>query len=98
MTHLERGQVIGVPCRVFPGAFPHEAMVIIETMTGEVSGFVRRDELTRIEDDHGYVRARIVNVSEDTISVLLKGSFFTTTGLAHFSPAWAKSNTELVTA
>ena len=96
MATLERGQLIAIPCKVFPGAFNHEAMVIIDTLEGEVSGFVRRDELVRVEDDVGYVKGRIVDVTTDTITVLLKGSFFTTTGLAEFSPEWAKSNAEVV--
>lgn len=96
MAKLEQGQVIAIPCKVFPGAFNHEAMVIIDTLEGEVSGFVRRDEFFRIEDDLGFVKARIVGVSTETITVLLKGSFFTTTGLAEFSPEWAKSNAEVI--
>jgi len=98
MTSLQKGQMIGIPCKVFPGAFPHEVMVIIETLTGEVSGFVRRDEFIRIKDDHGYLPARIVDVSSDTVTVLLKGSFFTTTGLAQFSPEWTRSNAEVLAA
>ncbi|HEX9835652.1 MAG TPA: hypothetical protein VGB90_02300 [Alphaproteobacteria bacterium] len=98
MANFERGQIIAIPCKVFPGAFSHEAMVIIDTLVGEVSGFVRREDLTRIEDDHGYLRTRIVDVSEDTITVMLKGSFFTTTGLAEFSPDWTRSNAEVIAA
>lgn len=96
MATLERGQLIAIPCKVFPGAFNHEVMVIIDTLEREVSGFVRRDELVRVEDDIGYVKGRIVDVTTDTITVILKGSFFTTTGLAEFSPEWAKSNTEVI--
>jgi len=98
MINLHEGQVIGIPCRVFPGAFNHEAMVIIETKNGEVSGFVRRSDLTDVEDGQGYVRAQIVEVSTDTVNVHLRGSFFTTTGLAQFTPEWAKSNVEFVAA
>lgn len=98
MATLERGQLIAIPCKVFPGAFNHEAMVIIDALEGEVSGFVRRDEFVRVENDIGYVKGRIVDVTTDTITVLLKGSFFTTTGLAEFSPEWAKLNAEVVAA
>lgn len=96
MATLEQGQLIAIPCKVFPGAFNHEAMVIIDTLEGKVSGFVRRDEFVRIEDDIGYVKGRIVDVTTVTITVILKGSFFTTTGLAEFSPEWTKSNAEVV--
>jgi hypothetical protein len=74
MAELERGQIIAIPCKVFPGAFNHEAMVIIDSMEGEVSGFVRRDDFFSIEDDHGFVKARVVDVTTETISVMLKGS------------------------
>ena len=98
MAIFESGQLINIPCKLFPGAFSHEVMVIIDSMEGEISGFIRRDELARIEGDYGYVKGRIVDVSENTITVLLKGSFFTTTGLTEFSPEWAESNAEVVAA
>ena len=96
MIDLTIGQIIAIPCQVFPGAFNHEAMVIIDTLEGEVSGFVRRNQLTRVEDNWGFIKARIVDDSENIITVVLRGSFFTTTGLAVFSPEWTKSNAEAV--
>ena len=97
MIEFAEGTFIGIPCKVFQGAFPREAMVIIETMGGEVSGFVSRDELISEEKDQGFLRARVVDVTSDVVSVQLKGSFFTTTGLAEFSPEWAASNARVLT-
>lgn len=98
MTVFEQGTLIGIPCKVFQGAFPREAMVIVETRSGEVSGFVSRDELIDGEDGQGLLRAWVVDVTEDTVSVHLKGSFFTTTGLAEFSPEWAAANARVLAA
>ena len=98
MLQFTRGVEIGLPCKVFPGAFSHESHIVIETVNGEVSGFVKNEELLRIEENTGYVRAIIVDEDEDTITVSLNGSFFTTTGIAHFARDWAQSNAELVAA
>lgn len=98
MAAFEPGQVIGIPCDVFPGAFSHEALVVLDTKRGEVSGFVNRDELLELDNDHELLRAKVVDVTEDTLTVRLRGSFFTTTGLAFLSPDWARSNARPVAA
>ena len=98
MSDIEQGTYIGIPCKVFQGAFPREAMVIIEAKGGEISGFVSRDELIQDDGDQGMLRALVVNVTDDAVSVSLRGSFFTTTGLADFSPDWAASNARVLAA
>ena len=98
MAAFEPGQTIGIPCDVFPGAFSHEALVVLDTKRGEVSGFVNRDELLELDNDHELLRAKVVDVTEDTLTVRLRGSFFTTTGLAFLSPDWARSNARPVAA
>jgi len=72
-------------------------MVIIETLEGEVSGFVSRDEL-HIDDEEGLLKALVVGVSDESVQVRLRGSFFTTTGLAEFSSEWAESNAQVLVA
>lgn len=83
---ISPGDAIFVPISVENGAFPKESLITIETINGPVSGFIRSDE---IEMKHGnpFVKAVVLEVSDEAITVRLKGSFFTTTGLAYISPA-----------
>jgi len=41
MANFKRGQTVGVPCEIQPGAFPEENLVTITTDSGVVSGFVK---------------------------------------------------------
>jgi hypothetical protein len=40
MATFKRGQMVGVPCEIQPGAFPEENLITITTDAGVVSGFV----------------------------------------------------------
>ena len=96
MAAFEPGQTIGIPCKMFPGAFSHEALVVLDTKRGKVSGFVNRKELVELGGDRELLRAKVVDVTEDTLTVWLRGSFFTTTGAAFLSPDWARSNVRTI--
>lgn len=81
MAKFEAGTVIGIPCEVKPGPFSEERFISFDTTDGPVTGFVRETDLN--ETDHRWrVRAVVVNVLEDVIEVRVRGSFFTTNGLA----------------
>ena len=94
MTQFHKGQDVGVPCDVQPGPFPDEFLVTIQTDKDVVSGFVNSRDLKKVGESRGYVRAAVVDVTEETVTVRIAGSFFTTTGLASVSPAWATSHLE----
>jgi hypothetical protein len=84
MIHFEPGQAIGIPCDATQGAFPGECLVSFESKTGPVSGFVPAENIERFGSET-YLRGVIKEVSEDTLTVWVQGSFFTTTGLAYLS-------------
>jgi hypothetical protein len=88
MPSLEPGEKILVPTDVDDGAFPGENLVTIETKTGPVSGFAKTVNIVQKHGD-SYLMAEVQGVSEDTLTVRLFGSFFTTTGLAYI-PSSAK--------
>jgi len=92
MVGFSRGQRIQIRCEAQQGAFPDEYLVKFETAQGPVSGFVRRDNISRIDGDHAYILATVEDVSDDSLTVLVRGSFFTTTGLARLSRDWANSH------
>ena len=81
MLELTRGAVIGVPCDVRPGPFSGEQLITLDTENGPISGFVRDNELKTVSDKW-YVRAIIESIEDDLLSVKIRGSFFTTNGIA----------------
>lgn len=89
MANLEPGENVGIPCQVSNGAFPGEYLVSFDSINGPVSGFVGADALESHADGETYLIATVVQADQDTVTVWIKGSFFTTTGLAYFRREWA---------
>ena len=79
---LEIGQQVWVRCKVQPGPFAEEPLVTVEGTNGPLSGFVATDELKTLDRER-YVRAIVRHVTRDHVEVWIKGSFFTTNGLAN---------------
>lgn len=94
MPSFKPGQTIQILCEVQRGAFPTELLVTFETAEGPVSGFVRADSVKRSNDREGYITAEVKEVSADTLTVVVHGSFFTTTGLAYLNRDWANSHVQ----
>lgn len=92
MAELEIGQVVGIPCDVGQGAFAGEHLVTIDTAEGPVSGFVSIEDLLEMEGSRGLIRGVILELAEETITVRVRGSFFTTTGVTYLPKEWADSN------
>ena len=76
------GERIWIPVEAAEGAFPGESLVTLETNLGPVSGFTSKKDLHLIGDRY-HMEAEVQEVSEDTVTVNLRGSFFTTTGVAY---------------
>ena len=51
--------------------------------------------MERAEGHEGFIRGVVREVSADTVTVEVHGSFFTTTGLAYLRRDWANSNLQL---
>ena len=64
-----------------PGPFSDERLISLETVTGPVSGFVQESELAELSGKW-VVRAVVQRVHEAALDVWIKGSFFTTNGMA----------------
>lgn len=78
---ISPGAEIGVPCQVQPGPFSGERLISFEAVNGPVSGFVRNQELKNVAEQW-YVRAVVESVEERFLHVRIRGSFFTTNGMA----------------
>ena len=88
------GERVLIPVEVSVGAFPNESLVTFETEEGSTSGFVRADQLINVNKnkDRGYLTGHVVSSDAHVVAVMVRGSFFTTTGLTHFSGDWARTN------
>lgn len=75
------GEKVLVPTEVGEGAFPNEKLVTVDTNEGPISGFARSDFIVKNSDGE-FLMAEVKTVSEETLTVRLFGSFFTTTGTA----------------
>ena len=97
MPNFEPGQTVKVWCQVNSGAFPTEYFVSLDAVPEPVSGFVKRDDVTVKEGEStGFIMGTITDVSPDTISVRIQGSFFTTTGLTSIPREKADETLELI--
>lgn len=81
MAAMKVGDVIAVQCDVRPGPFTGERMITFDTVDGPISGFVRDSELKEI-GSQWHVRAVIQDIKGDVLEVRVRGSFFTSNGLA----------------
>lgn len=86
MTVKKPGDKVLIPVSVQPGPFDRERLVSFEGVDGPVSGFVPADQIVEKGTDK-FIEAEVVSSTNVAISVRLRGSFFTTTGLAHIKTA-----------
>lgn len=91
MTTLKSGQTVGIPCHFGTGAFPDEYLVTFESTKGPVSGFVKEEDFEKTGENQGRIRALVLDLTPQALTVKVYGSFFTTTGLAYLPPEWAGS-------
>jgi hypothetical protein len=88
MAQIKAGDEIGIKCEVKPGPFPGEHLIEVETLDGPVSGFVSESFLKET-DGVWFVRGTVYEVFSDHMKVRIKGSFFTTNGIANITSTLA---------
>ena len=99
MEKFEQGDQVQIQCDIGPGAFPTEFLVTFETVDGPISGFVRRENVVRSDKgDVGFISGTVEEVTDDVITVLVRGSFFTTTGIATLKRDWANKHVQVARA
>jgi hypothetical protein len=92
MASYTPNQSVLIRCEIQAGPFPMETLVTFQTMDGPVSGFVRSDNVRKLTGGEGYINATVKDVSAETVTVVVEGSFFTTNGLAYLNRAWADAH------
>ena len=81
MAKFREGQEILIRAEIGNGPFPGERLVTFETTRGPVSGFID-DAMVVNRQGVNYLRAIVREVTGDTLTVWVRGSFFNTNGLA----------------
>ena len=81
--NLSKGEIIGVPCAIHPGPFPHERFILVNSTDGPVTGFADQADLRIDDGERGLLRAVVLDASQDAVKVHLFGEFFRTNGLAY---------------
>jgi hypothetical protein len=79
---LSIGQEVWIRCKVQPGPFSEEPLVTVDSIEGAVTGFVSSDELKNTHGEYS-VRGIVRSIAKDHVEVWIRGSFFTTNGLAN---------------
>ena len=85
LNEIREGVQVQVPCSISRGAFLNEYLITIDTSDGPISGFIDADFVNKSGDDSAYICGVVHEIRGDTVIISLPGSFFTTTGIAHFS-------------
>lgn len=81
MAYFEIGSNIAIPCKVSPGPFDDELLVEFDSLDGKVSGFTRNENISE-KGGQQFIRGMVKDVTGDIVTVMVRGSFFTTNGLA----------------
>jgi hypothetical protein len=99
MANFKPGDEVLIQCEIGPGAFPQEMLVTFETIDGPTSGFVRKDQISLSDKNGvGFINGTVKAVTDDVLTVMVRGSFFTTTGLASLNRDWAKKHVQFARA
>ena len=86
MSDFSVGQEVLVRCAIHPGPFEDEKLITLNTIHGPISGFLPVDELENVKNDTGFVPGIVLEIAADYVTIRLKGSFFTTNGIARLAP------------
>jgi hypothetical protein len=81
---ISAGAKINIRCEVRPGPFSGEKLVSFSSLEGPISGFVKERELTLV-GEKWLLNGIVQEVFRDSILVKVRGSFFTTNGIASIS-------------
>jgi len=91
-NEIAEGVKVRVSCSKSPGAFLNEYLISIDTSDGIISGFIDADAVGETEDGANYIWGIVHEIDGERIVIGLPGSFFTTTGIAHFSRQMLESS------
>jgi hypothetical protein len=88
MKPFKPGARVQIRCEVKPGPFSAERLITFDTLDGPISGFVRETELSS-DKGQWFIDCVVKSVETDHLVVKVRGSFFTTNGIANVSTEMA---------
>ena len=95
MIDFAPGTIVEIPCSIGPGAFPTEYFVAIRLDGETINGFVPTHYISENGGADAYIPGTVERVAGSTLTIRVPGSYFTTTGTADISQAWAERNIKL---
>jgi hypothetical protein len=89
---LTEGERVMIPCSIQPGAGRGEYLVTVESVSGQLSGFVKEEFIVR-HGSSAFVLGAILGIAPDIVTMDIPGSFFTTAaGRTRVRSDWAHAN------
>ena len=85
IKEFAQGEEVRIPCTTTQGAFEDERLISIDTVKGPIGGFINSEDVKVDDNGEEYVVGVIQYVEGDNATIRLRGSFFTTAGIAYFS-------------
>jgi hypothetical protein len=82
MEQIRPGMKIKIPCKVRPGPFSDDRLITLNTVDGYISGFVKEKDLIT-KDGKQFIGGVVQLIETHHLVVMVKGSFFTTNGIAN---------------
>lgn len=79
MSEFQTGDLIGIPCKAKESGIKKERLIEIQSLEGEMVGFVRTLDLRQVEGGW-QVRGIVDKVERDSLVAWVRGNFFKTAG------------------
>jgi|GEM_PF-6782972 hypothetical protein len=96
MISVEAGQRVKIPVHLLTAPFPDQIVAMIRFDGRNVSGILGRDEVVDVAGQSGFVRAEVLSVKADTVTLAvpkgLSAGTFSRNGRADLPLAWAREN------
>ncbi|WP_316978116.1 hypothetical protein [Shumkonia mesophila] len=96
MDSIEAGQRVKIPVHLLTAPFPDQIVAMIRFDGKNVSGILDRDEVIDVSGQSGFVRAEIIAIKADTVTLAvpkgLSAGTFSRNGRAVLPLAWAREN------
>lgn len=96
MDSIEAGQRVKIPVHLLTAPFPDQIVAMIRFDGRNVSGILDRDEIIDVSGQSGFVRAEIIAIKADTVTLAvpkgLSAGTFSRNGRAVLPLAWAREN------
>jgi hypothetical protein len=71
--NLHNGEIVGAPCEIRPGLFPHERWIEVHADSGPLLGLADSENLQTADEKRGFIKGVVLDASKDPVVVRLEG-------------------------